>query len=551
MKRDETTSLDLQGAVERFLDDVSNRRPESVSKGYSAALDLLLTYLAVELMDPESQEDDATKTATKISSLTPDLMRRYVTSFLVDRVGTSHKAMSKHILAITAFLRFLAGQNLMDPTKAAGLAEVLDETRKSLMPREDDLDPTSPPRLFRLVSFEEEPAFFQDLITARPLRAQISNPHDLDIESDRVYLISLSKGIRGPVATLLGLLDSPLVRLVETMDASNWSEEDGTGFESGLDDEDDWWDEDSDFDLMDDSLEPDFLSLTPTEALEILSIEDRFAPRKVVETILNHYDEVRSELLDWLHDEHLRSVPLPGLGEAPANAARILSEMGEMDIAPRLIEILGQLDPLGEETPPALARLGPSVLPALQRVLKEKRHSEDRRMATLWAMGYMAARHPTVRATILRILLEEILKGRPEAQTAITILGELRASEVLQKIRKAEHSGKLTLETFGYTIDLFEDQVSSPAYGETVGEILVPVVFLYPTDEQLDELYETVGKEMDDFLEDWPETDWDDDLDEPPPQPKPRRKPRPKGKPHLSKGKVIPFRPKDPDKDKE
>ncbi len=560
MQRDKSSLPDIHAAVERFLDDTQTRRPESVSRRYSKALELFLTFLAVELLDPDQPEDDSAQGPGDLHTLTPDLLTRYVGEFLVERIGPTQKAVGRHVAAVKAFIRFLASRSLIALDKANELADALDAAQEYL---EDDRgfhDPVRHPRLCRIVSLDDDRAVIEDLATTREITVDLSNPHELDVQQDRVYLVTLVRTSQGPLATLLGLLDTPLARLADHMDKRDWQEADEDPSDEDamdIDDMEDWWEDDPDFDLLSgDPLGSDIFSLTPEDALEILSIEDRFAPRKVVETMMAHYDEVRSSLLDWLHDEQLRSVPLPGMGEAPANAARILSEMGEIDIAPRLLSILGQMDPLGEEAPPALARLGPEVLPMLEKVLKEKRQTSDRRVATLWAIGYMAARHPAVRVRVVDVLWQEILKNKPEAQTALIILTELRAAEILPKIRKAVQTGKVDLEALGHTMELVEDRMTSPAWGEIVGEILVPVVYLYPTDEQLEEVYESIGMEMNDYLsdeldDDWDEFDWNDEDPRPDPRPSPKKKKRPSPQKKDSRpgAKVIPFRPKDDDEE--
>jgi len=264
--------------------------------------------------------------------------------------------------------------------------------------------------------------------------------------------------------------------------------------DEGLDE--DFLDGDLDLEDLDDDDDLEEPEITPEEAMEILAIEDRFAPQSIVSVAYEHFDEVRDELLEWLLDESFRDMPVPGTGEAPANAARILSEGGDPKIIKRLLEVLGDSDPLGEEAPLALARLGPRVMPQLMTVLGETKIRPERRQAALWSLGYLAARHPSTRSKVIESLAQQAQKESSSSASALEVLTELRAVESLDTLKESSDSGSLDLETLNLTWDLLEGRMEMPGWGETLQETFIPLLHLYPTDMELDDLYSTI---QDDF----------------------------------------------------
>ena len=73
-----TRSMDLHQAVESFLAHTEKQRSEIVHKRYTQAMELLMSFVAVELLDPESPDTDADRgPAGRLSELTPDVLRRY------------------------------------------------------------------------------------------------------------------------------------------------------------------------------------------------------------------------------------------------------------------------------------------------------------------------------------------------------------------------------------------------------------------------------------------------------------------------------------------
>ena len=528
--------IDLQEAVERFLEDTRRRRSESVFKRYSKAMELLLTYLALELLDPESmregqEEHSGQRPAGRVTALEPDLLERYTHHFLVERLSYQPKLLKRHLKATKAFITYLASNDLIDQGEADALKETTMQALQALSAEHNAPDGGSAPlsliegadddsTLYEVLLVSDGTLTLRDLTDGKKVFVDhYSNQVPTPPVPGDVCLMTLTEGDGSIAADVLAITDGA------TFDALQQEFEENVQ-EGGFDDDpldDDFNDDEDDASLSDDFDD----EMTGVEALEILSIEDRYAPRKVVEAILFDYEDVREELIHWLFDDSFRDIPFPGTGEAPANAARILSEMGENGIAERLIAVLGNLDPLGEEMPPALARLGPSILPDLLTVLQERNPPENRRMAALWAIGFMAARHPAIRHRAIDILFDEVMQSSEESQVALQILTEIRAAEVLPRMRQVTESGDLDIESLGYTYELFEEQVTSSNWGEIIAEIFVPIVYLYPTDAQLEELYDQIEEDMDDWDDsvDWDELDQelsrddafdqdDDDLDD-------------------------------------
>ena len=54
-----TLTMDLHQAVESFLEHTEKQRSEIVHKRYTQAMELLMSFVAVELLDPESPDTDA------------------------------------------------------------------------------------------------------------------------------------------------------------------------------------------------------------------------------------------------------------------------------------------------------------------------------------------------------------------------------------------------------------------------------------------------------------------------------------------------------------
>jgi hypothetical protein len=118
-------------------------------------------------------------------------------------------------------------------------------------------------------------------------------------------------------------------------------------------------------------------------------------------------------------------------------------------------------------------------------------------------------------------------------------------------LKRSAALGRIDLDQLSYTPDLLEHQITAPNWGEAVVEALVPLLYLYPTEEELEELYSAVEDE----LEDWdplaeaeqdeaeePEDEDEDRADEGSPSNRPDDD---------EGGKVIPFTPNSPKSDKE
>jgi len=525
---DPKETVDLQQAVEQFLEDTRRRRSESVFKRYSKAMELLLTYLALELLDPESMREEQDEhpgqgPAGHVTALKPDLLERYTHHFLVERLSYQPKLLKRHLKATRAFVTYLASNDLIEQVEAKALKEITQQALHQFSTHQDEPGETIS-RQQVVEGSDDDAILYEVLLVSNGALTVLDLSDGETIFVDHYTNQVPTPPVEGDVCLMTladvdGKLEGEIMAITDgaTFDALQQEFEESNqevggeameefGNREAFDEDFDEDDDDPDDDSADSELDDD---LTGVEALEILSIEDRYAPRKVVEAILFDYEDVREELIQWLFDDNYRDIPFPGTGEAPANAARILSEMGEDGIASRLISVLGNLDPLGEEAPPALARLGPSVLSGLLTVLQENNPPENRRVAALWAIGFMAARHPAIRHRVIDILFDEVMQACDESQAALQILTELRATEVLPRMTKATKSGDLDMESMGYTYGLFEEQATSSNWGEIVAEILVPIVYLYPTDAQLEELYDQIEEDMDDWEDsvDWDELD--------------------------------------------
>jgi hypothetical protein len=483
-------ALDLHHAVELFLAHTEKHRSQAVHRRYSTAMELFLTFLAVELLDPEEppQKNDSGP-AGRLNELSPEILRRYTDSFLLDRLSGDRRRLKRHLTALRAFLQFAAQQHLLEPKKEQRLNEVVVSAITTLRQSTDlalEPEPEDEAQLFRVLRKSAAQMKVENLLTGEVIEdLHLRNHAECPLGQNDICLLRVSAQGAGRAADCLGVMDSPWVPDTPPGDVIHF----GTDVEEFT------------AELDEDLDEEDFedLELTPEEALEMLFLEDRWAPRNLIEIILDGYDEVRDELLEWLYDENARNDPFPGGGEAPANAARILSEMGETDIAGRLIEVLGDSDGLGEEAPLALARIGPPVLSLLISVLDEKTERETRVAGALWTLGYMAVLHPAIRPRVIARLGRHVIEGKTAVQTALQVLIEARGVEATAAIENASKTGNLDLEKHGYTLELLVDGVQAPHIGQTLREVLLPLVFLYPTEDDLDDLYATIDEELGDW----------------------------------------------------
>lgn len=516
--------MDLHQVVERFLTHVQRARSEKIHKRYSHAMELLLSYLAVELLDPEVDDKDQKRgPAGRIEELTEDVLRRYTSQFLMEQLGGDPRVLKRNLLATHAFIKYLTSEETLDQKKGEKLSAIVRSSLKSLdRGRTSDVMMSDvmtaegeQVHLFKILLSDPPYVDIENLVTEEVMEhVLLSNQDEYTVQEHDICMMTISPDDGGFRARCRGVLDSA----VDLSDGSLLEDYASDAYYDINEDELDGDDVDEDGDDEDEDEDPQFGEpmLSPEDAMEILAVEDRYAPRSVIQAILEGYDEVRDELMEWVTGNDYRDTPFPGAGEAPANAARILSEMSEIEIADRLTQVLGDSDPLGEEAPLALARLGPDVLNKVEKVAMSMDGPLERISAGIWSLGFLAARNPACRAQVIDRLCDLAIKGSPATSDTLQVLSEMRATEGMRRLRDAFSSGSLDLEKHGFTEELLEHQVYSPGWGQNIAEALVPVAFLYPTEEELEDLYSTLEEDMVDWdpLDDEVPGPESDDMDE-------------------------------------
>lgn len=516
--------MELQEAIERFLSDTERRRSNVTVKRYGEAMELLQSYLALELIDPDAPGETP---AGSVGDVTPEAISAFINDFLGNRLMSNERARKRYVAATRSFVQWLTKTDLLSEESGQEILEVLRRATRGLGPfgegREGAGDPKvselraaglernggGEVRYFQIIDATEQQLTLLDLESAQEVRG--NRPADETVEPGDLVAGVLSG--RGDAA----YVDS--VRLIASED-----EVDDDDFP--LDDWDEDWDDDWE------------LSSGPAveDALEILHSEDRYAPREVVRVVLADMDAARDDLSDWLTDDAYRNDPLPGAGEAPANAARLLSEVRDEDALPRLLSVLGASDPLGEEAPLAVARYGLAVAGDLVALLGDEDQPLVRRTAALWSLAFLTARNPALQPLLAEEVQRLLPDASPELQAeALEVVEELRLVMASPHILELAARGELDFEALDRTAELFEARVCSEGWGERIGEVLLPVLYLYPTSEELEEFYESLEEDLGDLWdlmgvdedgdEEEDEDDDDDDGDDP-----------------NHGGKVIPFR---------
>jgi hypothetical protein len=508
--------MDLQETIEQFLSDTERRRSEVTVRRYGEAMELLQSHLALERLDPESPGDSS---PGLVDDVTPEALESFIDEFLADRLHAGDRARKRYIAAMRSFVQWLTRSKLVSSSRGESLLEVLRQRARTGSPGEGsaagkapermaeegadrDLEPDGEgessdgakgplqllssrfqelgipieldgERYFEVLEVRSKTLVLLDVQTADEVRGD--RPPDEPVEPGELVAGSLgTKGGR-PWVTSIRLL----------------TEEELEGDDLLFDWDDDLFDDD---DLSDDD-EP-----LVEDALEILASEDRYAPREVVRVILGSFDEVRDTLLEWLTDDEYRNDPFEGAGEAPANAARLLSEMQEPEAVARLIDALGDGDPLGEEAPPALGRYGAAVLEPVSEELRNRDRPLPRRGAAVWALAHLATRNPALRGPVSERLVGELPEGpAPLVEEILDALEELRAAEVLDKVRDLARAGSLDLEAHERTLELLQGRITNDGWGERLAESLLPVAYLYPTNDELEEFYESLEEDLGDL----------------------------------------------------
>lgn len=525
--------MDLQEAIERFLSDAERRRSDVTVRRFREAMELLQTFLAVHLLDPESTDPSP---PDQLEDLTPAVLGAFLNDFLGERLKGNDRARRRYGAATRAFVQWLARGQLLPPTLAVEILDLLRQQRSDLdgagvegtqLGPSGNSDSTlagvvampglSGPEegqehFFQVVEMRRDRLLLLDVETA--LEVQGENPAGEQVEPGDL--------VAGVLGRRRGKLWVSQVRPVTDEDELDELDRDGAWDEDLMDEEDPW---DEPVPLVED-------------ALEILASEDRYAPREVVRVILSSMDEARDDLLDWLQDDDYRNEPLPGAGEAPANAARLLSEVRDLDAVPRLLDVLGDTDPLGEEAPAALGRYGQVLLVPLEETLRNQGNSPARRAAAAWALGHMAARNPALRPQVCGLLLSVLLDS-PGLLVAevLGVMEDLRAVEVLDQVLAMGAEARLDFEAHDHTAELFQSRVTEAGWGERLVEALLPVIYLYPSNEELEEFYGSLEEDLGD-LWDLMDQEADEEEDE-----EAERSGTEDGPDDPSEGgKVIPFR---------
>jgi len=519
--------MELQEAIERFLSDTERRRSDVTVKRYGEAMELLQSYLALELIDPDAPGDTP---AGSVGDVTPEAIRAFINDFLGNRLKSNDRARKRYVAATRSFVQWLSKTDLLGEAAGLEILEVLRAATKGLGPaveaaEDSDLAGVSKlhnvgsdrnrggsgdVRYFQIIDATDKQLSLLDLESAEEVRGD--RPPGETVEPGDLVAGMLTG--RGKKARVTG------VRLIASED-----EVDDDDFP--LDDWDEDWEDDWE------------LSSGPAveDALEILASEDRYAPREVVRVILADIDAARDDLLDWLSDDDYRNEPFPGAGEAPANAARLLSEVRDEDALPRLLSVLGATDPLGEEAPLAVARYGLGVAGPLVELLRDEKLPLVRRIAALWSLAYLVACNPALRSMLAEAAVR-LLPGAPGElrSEVLEVVEELRLLEAFEPVVELSKRGELDFEALDRTVELFEGRVHAEGWGERIAEVLLPVLYLYPTSEELEEFYESLEEDLGDLWElmgveeDEEDGDGDEDEDE-----------EDGGEPSNG-GKVIPFR---------
>jgi hypothetical protein len=480
--------MELQEAIERFLSDTERRRSDVTVKRYGEAMELLQSYLALELIDPDAQGEAP---AGGVGDVTAEAISAFINDFLGNRLMSNDRARKRYVAATRSFVQWLAKTDLLSEEVVGEILEVLRRAAKGFAPGPDSGESTDVPRAsglsvvgsgrsgggevryFQILDATEKQLTLLDLESAEEVRGD--SPSDEGVEPGDLVAGVLTG--RGSKARVTG------VRLIASED-----EVDDDDFP--LDDWDEDWEDDWE------------LSSGPAveDALEILASEDRYAPREVVRVVLTDIDAARDDLLDWLSDDDYRNEPFPGAGEAPANAARLLSEVRDEDALPRLLSVLGATDPLGEEAPLAVARYGLAVAGSLVELIRDEKLPLVRRAAALWSLAFLTALNPALRT----LLMEEVVRVLPGAEgelrsEAIDVVEELRLSEVCSTLLEMSARGELDFEALDRTAELFEGRVRAEGWGERIGEVMLPVLYLYPTSEEIEEFYESLEEDLGDL----------------------------------------------------
>jgi hypothetical protein len=186
--------------------------------------------------------------------------------------------------------------------------------------------------------------------------------------------------------------------------------------------------------------------------------------RKLVEEIIARPEETVPLLVDIVRDESLHFFEAKGGGWAPIHAMRLLGEIGAEEGIEALLGLLGQgSDYLYEETPVALAMIGPPALKPLMDFGRDRTNELYARINACHALTYLVARHSEQREAVVSFLREELGGDGEDAPDyyafIVAYLCDLVAEEAQPDIERAFERGIVSTEVVTLD-DVAEDMAS-------------------------------------------------------------------------------------------
>lgn len=187
-------------------------------------------------------------------------------------------------------------------------------------------------------------------------------------------------------------------------------------------------------------------------------------PRKLVEAIIAQAEETVPLLIDIVRNEGLQFFEAKGGGWAPIHAMRLLGEIGAEEGVEALLGLLGrESDYLYEETPVALAMIGPPAVKPLMDFARDRTNELYARINACHALTYLVARHPEQRETVVGFLREELGSDSEDAPDyyafIVAYLCDLVVKEARPDIEQAFERGIVSTEVITLE-DVAEDMAS-------------------------------------------------------------------------------------------
>ena len=187
-------------------------------------------------------------------------------------------------------------------------------------------------------------------------------------------------------------------------------------------------------------------------------------PRKLMEEIIAQPEETVALLIDIVRDESLQLSGAKGGGWAPIHAMRLLGEMGAEEGIEALLGLLGQeSDYLYEETPVALAMIGPPAVKPLMGFALDHTNDLYARINACHALTYLVVRYPEQREVVVSFLREELGGDGEDAPDyyafIVAYLCDLVVEEAQSDIERAFERGIVSMEVITLD-DVAEDMAS-------------------------------------------------------------------------------------------